>query len=159
MKTFLNISTGLIVGVIVVCVAGWIMMPKMMLNEYESPFGVEETMGKITASALAEGWVVSNVTRLHQSVKKHGGHDLSPVLLVNLCQADHAYKILNDDDTKIVSVMMPCTISVYQKTDGKAYVGAMNAGLMGKMFGGVVAQVMGNVVAKQQKSFIKFVNP
>jgi uncharacterized protein (DUF302 family) len=55
--------------------------------------------------------------------------------------------------------MMPCTISVYQKTDGKAYVGAMNAGLMGKMFGGVVAEVMGNVVAKQQKSFIRFVNP
>ncbi|MDA3896843.1 MAG: DUF302 domain-containing protein [Desulfobacteraceae bacterium] len=58
-----------------------------------------------------------------------------------------------------MSVMMPCTISVYQKTDGKAYVGAMNAGLMGKMFGGVVAEVMGNVVAKQQKSFIRFVNP
>jgi len=159
MKTFGNIIVGMIIGILVVCVAGWLMMPKMMLNEYESPFGVEETMEKITASALAEGWVVSSVTRLHQSVKKHSGHDLSPVLLVNLCQADHAYKILNDDDTRIVSVMMPCTISVYQKSDGKAYIGAMNAGLMGKMFGGVVAEVMGNVVAKQQKSFIRFANP
>jgi len=134
-------------------------MPKVMLKEYESPFGVEETMEKIKANALAEGWVVSSVIRLHQSVKKHGNYDLSPVLLVNLCEANHAYKILKDDETKIVSVMMPCTISVYQKTDGKAYVGAMNAGLMGKMFGGVVADVMGNVVAKQQKRFFGFVNP
>ncbi|MCK5784887.1 MAG: DUF302 domain-containing protein [Desulfobacterales bacterium] len=159
MKAFGNIIVGMIIGILVVCVAGWVMMPKMMLNEYESPYSVAETVEKIKANALAEGWVVSSVTPLHQSVKKHGNYDLSPVMLINLCQAGHAHKILNDDDTKIVSVMMPCTISVYQKTDGKAYVGAMNAGLMGKMFGGVVAEVMGNVVAKQQKSFIKFVNP
>jgi uncharacterized protein (DUF302 family) len=158
MKTFGNIIVGMVIGILIVCVAGWIMMPKMMLKEYESPFSVEETVERIKSNALAEGWVVSSVTPLHQSVKKHSGYDLPPVMLVNLCEADHAHKILDNDDTKIVSVMMPCTISVYQKTDGKVFVGAMNAGLMGKMFGGVVAEVMGNVVAKQQKSFIRFVN-
>ena len=158
MKVIGNIIVGMILGIVILCVAGWVIMPKMMLSEYESPFGVEETMEKIKANALAEKWVVSSVTRLHQSIKKHGGYDLSPVLLVNLCEANHAYKILKNDETKIVSVMMPCTISVYQKADGKTYVGAMNAGLMGKMFGGVVAEVMGDVVAKQQKRFIGFVN-
>ena len=54
---------------------------------------------------------------------------------------------------------MPCTISVYQKTDGNIYVGTMNAGLLGKMFGGNVAKVMGGDVASQQQKFISFVNP
>ena len=159
MKTFWRVIIGVVAGILIVCVAGWIMMPKMMLKEYESPFSVEETVEKIKANAVAEGWVVGSVIPLHQSIKKHGGYDQTPVMLVNLCQADHAHKILQSDDTKIVSVMMPCTISVYQKTDGSTYIGAMNAGLMGKMFGGVVAEVMGDMVAKQQKRFIGFALP
>lgn len=159
MKRLGNIIIGIVIGVIVVCVAGWVMMPKMMLKEYQSPYGVEETVEKIKENAVAQGWVVGSVVKMDKSVKKHGGYDLTPLVLVNLCQADHAYKILQNDDTKIVSVMMPCTISVYQKADGKAYIGAMNAGLMGKMFGGVVADVMGDVVAKQQKQFIGFAIP
>ena len=52
--------------------------------------------------------------------------------------------------------MMPCTVSVYQKSDGKAYIETMNAGLLGKMFDGVVAEVMGGAVAADQQSFIAF---
>ena len=52
--------------------------------------------------------------------------------------------------------MMPCTISVYQKSDGYVYVGTMNARLLGTMFGGKVAEVMGGTVAAQQKKFIAF---
>ncbi len=133
-------------------------MPGLMLKEYQSPFGVEETVVKIKQNAIAQGWVVSNVTPLNESVKKHGGGSLPIVRLVNLCQAHHAFKILKEDRTKIISVMMPCTISVYQKTDGKTYIGIMNAGLLGKMFGGMVAKVMGVEVAKQQQAFISFIN-
>jgi uncharacterized protein (DUF302 family) len=49
---------------------------------------------------------------------------------------------------------MPCTISVYEKSDGKAYIGSMNAGLLGKMFGGTVAEIMGEKVADDQQAFI-----
>lgn len=93
---------------------------------------------------------------MHLSVKKHGGGNLDPVVLINLCQADHAYNILKEDANKIISEMMPCTISVYQKTDGKVYVGTMNARLLGTMFGGTVAEVMGGLVAEQQQKFIAF---
>jgi len=152
-----SLLIGVIVGILLTAGAGWMMMPGMMLKEYQSPYGVDETVATIKKNAVDEGWVVVNVMPIDQSVKKHGGGDLPPVRLVNLCQADHAFNILKGDDTKVVSVMMPCTISVYQKADGQTYVGAMNAGLMGKMFGGVVAEVMGDKVAKQQKQFIRFV--
>ena len=80
---------------------------------------------------------------LHKSVLKYGGGELRPVMLVNLCQPNHAFNILREDGNKIISVFMPCTISVYQKSDGKTSIGTMNAGLLGEIFGGTVADVMG----------------
>ena len=129
-----------------------------MLTERASPYGIEETVAKITSNAKAENWVISSTQLLHKSVKKHGGGDLPPVILINLCQANHAYNILKEDANKVISVMMPCTISVYEKSDGHVYVGTMNAGLLGTMFGGTVAKVMGGAVAAQQHKFMAFLN-
>ncbi len=155
---FRSLLIGFLAGVILVSVVGWLMMPGLMLKEYQSPYGLEETVEKIKQNAIVEGWVVSSVSKLDESVKKHGGGELLPVRLINLCQAHHAFTILSEDGSKIVSVMMPCTISVYQKADGKTYIGAMNAGLLGKMFGGTIARVMGGDVARQQRKFISFVH-
>ncbi len=156
MSKGLTFIIGAIVGAGLLAAAGWKMMPGMMLKEYQSPYGIEETVKRISDNAINKGWVVADVKPLHKSVIKNGGGELPPVMLVNLCEANHAYNILKDDSNKVVSVMMPCTISVYQKADGKAYIGTMNAGLLGKMFGGVVAEVMGKEVAADQQSFIDF---
>ncbi|RXK88163.1 DUF302 domain-containing protein [Chlorobaculum sp. 24CR] len=152
-----SLLIGIAVGILLAVGAGWMMMPAMMLKEYQSPFGVEQTVDNIRENAISQGWVVASVMAIDNSVKKYGGGDLPPVRLVNLCEPNHAYNILKDDKNKIVSVMMPCTISVYQKADGKTWVCVMNAALLGKMFGGVVAEVMGGTVAKQQQQFINFV--
>lgn len=156
MKGFLGVALGFVAGLLVLGVVGYLMMPGLMLKERPSPYGVEETVEAIKANALAEGWVVAGVKPLHESVRKNGGGELPPVMLVELCQAHHAYRILDEDQNKIVSVMMPCTISVYRKTDGKTYIGTMNAGLLGRMFGGTVAAVMGKQVAADQRKFIAF---
>ncbi|MCB1069180.1 MAG: DUF302 domain-containing protein [Kiritimatiellae bacterium] len=149
-----GVVLGGLAGVALAAAAGIHFMPGLMLTEQPSPFGVEETVAKIQQKAVDMGWVVSGVVPLNDSVKKHGGGDLPPVRLINLCQANHAFNILQEDANKVLSVMMPCTISVYEKTDGKTYVGTMNAGLLGKMFGGTVARVMGGEVAAQQKEFL-----
>jgi uncharacterized protein (DUF302 family) len=154
-----SLLIGIVVGIALAGATGWLLTPGLMLREYPSPLGVEETVERIKQNALAEGWVVSSVMPLNDSIKQHGGGELPPVRLVNLCQAQHAFKILSADDNKVVSVMMPCTIGVYQKSDGKTYVGTMNAGLLGRAFGGVVARVMGGDVAEAQQRFISFVHP
>jgi len=156
MSKGISFILGAIIGAVLLGIVGWKMMPGMMLVEYQSPFNVEETVKKISDNALAKGWVVSGVKPLHKSIAKHGGGNTLPVMLVNLCEAHHASRLLKKDENRIVSVMMPCTISVYEKSDGKAYIGTMNAGLMGKMFGGEIAAVMSGPVATDQQSFIQF---
>jgi len=149
---------GFLAGVVVLGAVAWQMMPRLMLSESASPYGLEETVDRIQKNAVEAGWVVSGIVRLDASIAKHGGPDVPRTWLINLCQANHASRILADDADRVVSVMMPCTISVYEKSDGKTYIGSMNAGLLGRMFGGTVAEVMGREVAAEQKGFISFAN-
>jgi uncharacterized protein (DUF302 family) len=154
MKSFVIMMVGALVGAVLSVGLVGMAAPKLMLEERQSPLGLDETVKKISDAAVAKGWVISSVSELETSIKKHGGEDVLPVRLINMCQSSYASKILKDDHSRIASVLMPCTISVYQKTDGKVYIGNMNAGLMAKVFGGVIAEVMGGPVSADQQSFI-----
>lgn len=156
MGKLLSFILGLMVGVGAVVAALFILGPSMMIHEHVSPLGLDETVAKISENAKAEGWVVAGVKKLDKSVEKHGGGKILPVRLIDLCEAHHAFNILSQDDQRHVSVMMPCTISVYTKDDGKVYVAHMNAGLVGPLFGGTIAEVMGGPVSEQQNKFVAF---
>ncbi|MDD2763182.1 MAG: DUF302 domain-containing protein [Opitutaceae bacterium] len=155
----LGLFLGGVLMLVIVGVVAVLAVPRLMLHERPSPLGLDATVEKITRAALDAGWVVQSVVELEKSVKKNGGGDVRPVRLVNLCEARHAAEILRDDSARKVSVLMPCTISVYEKADGRAYVGTLNAGLMARLFGGVVARIMGGPVAADQARFTAFTNP
>ncbi len=127
-------------------------MKSMMVDERVSPYGVDETVKKIQENAIAIGWVSPGVKDMNKSVTKHGGADIGgPVRVVELCNAEHAGNILRVDEARYASVLMPCAIGVYTKSDGKTYVVNMKAGTMGSMMGGVVAEVMEEVDVDQKK--------
>ena len=155
MKGFILFLLGVLVGVVGVGVVLYETAAGMMVDEQASPVGVEETVARITKVAEADGWKVLGIRKLHDSIKKHTGEEVRPVHLVDLCEPHHAKKILEGDDTRTVSVFMPCTISVYEKSDGKAYVCSTNAKLLGRLFGGTVAEVMGGAVADSQAKFVE----
>lgn len=151
-RSILNSAGGVVVGVLAALGVIAILTPRLILKEQLSPYDLAETVAQITNNAVAKGWVVSSVMALDESVKKHGGGQTGPVRLVNLCQAQYAAKILNNDRARIVSVVMPCTIAVYEKSDGRVAVGTMNT----RLFGGVVAEVMAGPVARDQHEFVAF---
>lgn len=146
---------GVVVGALIVGAVVWFSAPGMMLAERPSAVGLDATVERLTKAAKAEGWVVSSIQKLDESIKKHGGPQVRPVRLVNLCHPQHAAKILSEDGARIVSVMMPCTIAVYEKSDGSVWAANMNAELLGGMFGGVVSEVMAGPVAVSQEKFLK----
>ena len=156
MKGIIGFLLGIIATVAVMAIAALTFGPSMMIHEHLSPMGLDDTVNKIVENAKAEGWVVSGVKPLDKSIEKHGGKSVLPVRLIDLCEANHASKILSVDDARFVSVMMPCTVSVYEKADGKIYIAHMNAGLMGKVFGGVIAEVMSGPVTDEQNRFVDF---
>lgn len=156
MGNLLKIGGGVIFGVILTAIIGWNVMPMMMVNVTESPYGSEETVAKIKRNVDAtEGWAISAVRPAHKNLKKMVGGEIPPTYLIDLCDPSYAYDVLKNDADRKLSLFMPCTISVYEKSDGKTYVATMNALLLGKMFGGNVAVVMEKVDI-DQNNFIAF---
>jgi uncharacterized protein (DUF302 family) len=158
MRKILPFLAGLLSGIVLFAITTVVAMPRMMIQERTSKLSVEATVEQIRAAALAKGWVVSGVKALHESVLKNGGGQLPPVMLVELCQAHHAYAILSEGPSRKLATFMPCTISVYRRDDGTTAVGSMNAGLLGRMFGGTVARVMGTEVARDQAEILSFLD-
>ena len=151
-------GAGLLAGVLLAGLVGWQVMPSLMVRERISPLALDQTVAKIEANAVAGGWVVSGVRKLDESVRKHGGGDVIRVRLVEMCQPHHAARILNDADGRKASVLMPCSVSVYEDEQGVVRVVSMNSGLMGRMFGGVIAEVMGGSVSREQAEILSFLD-
>ncbi len=151
---------GFVIGMVLVTLVGWMMMPRLMFSERESPFGVEETIARIQHNIVnnpelkAKGWSLSGLRNPAKAVQTDGGNVL-PVMMIEACSTQYSKPILQEDTVRFLSILMPCKISVYKKNDGKVYIGTMNAALMGKMFGPLVGEVMGKV-AEDQKKFLIF---
>ncbi len=152
----LKILGSFVAGVVFTGILAWNMAGGLMFNERVSPFGMEETVARIQANvqAVGNGWTLSGLRNPARAVQSAGGNVL-PVMMVEACSTLYSKPILKDDATRILSILMPCKISVYKKEDGKVYIGTMNAGLMGKMFGPMVGEVMSKVAEDQQK-FLAF---
>ena len=141
MKTILTLIAGIVVGAAAVVVVIGSGAQQFMIEETNSPLGFEETVDAISATVKGKGWKLPKIYRLDNSMKKEG-YTIPPVAVLELCHADHAYKILSKDASRIVTPFMPCRISVYQRDNGEVVVARMNSGLMSKLFHQDIAQVM-----------------
>ena len=145
---------GFFAGILMTGFLAWQVGGSLMLQEYPSPYGMEETAARIQGNIQAAGWDLSGLRSPSNTIRKLGA-TVPNVLLVEACNPDYSKPILKDDTTRILSILMPCTITIYEKADGKVYIGLMNSGLMGRLFGPMVTDIMQKVAADQQK-FITF---
>lgn len=106
-----------------------------------SPTNFESTVERLTIEIANRSWNMSHIYDLQQTMEKHGKKVL-PVKVFSICHPNHSSKILEKDNERIVSTMMPCRISVYEKSDGKTYISRINATVLASSMGGIIEQVM-----------------
>lgn len=119
----------------------------LMIEEQRSPYDFDTTITTIIANAEARGWEVPKVFDFQKSLLVRGQPDPGRMSVIKLCSPEFASRMFADDDTKFVSVMAPCSVSVYEKADGGTYVAAMNMGLMAKLMGDDVGPVLADIAA------------
>lgn len=112
-----------------------------MMLENKSKKEFNETIEWIENVATENQWKVIALHNLQESMKKNG-YEVLPVKVFAICQPHHAVKVLGKDDERIVSSMMPCRISVYEKSDGATYISRMNTAMMAAGFEGAIKEVM-----------------
>ena len=93
--------------------------------EKESLFGLNETVELLVSAATDRDWQNPATHDLQNSLAK-AGKSVRPVKVVEICKPAFSGVMLEKSDERIVSVMMPCRISVYEKADGKIYVSTIN---------------------------------
>ncbi|HSV88058.1 MAG TPA: DUF302 domain-containing protein [Bacteroidales bacterium] len=140
---YLFIGGGFLAGIVITILVAYNSAPGMMLKEAESKYGFEQSVEVFEQTVLANGWKIPKVHDMRQTMETFGKHGVKNMKVFELCHPTHAYEILSRDDERIVSSLMPCRVSIYEKSDGKTYVSWMNTSLMGNMMGGVIADVMG----------------
>ncbi|HPQ56778.1 MAG TPA: DUF302 domain-containing protein [Bacteroidales bacterium] len=116
------------------------LMNKVFL-ETLSPFDFRSTVELLSKEIENKSWKISNVYDLQKTLNQHG-KDVLPVKVFSLCHPNHSSRILEKDSERIISSMMPCRVSIYEKADGKTYISRMNSSMIAAGFGGIAEQVM-----------------
>jgi len=109
--------------------------------EYTSLYTFDETVAKLTDSVFDGGWKNPATHDLQATLAK-SNIEILPVKVIELCNPSIAYKVLKGDDTRIYANMLPCRISVYNKSDGKTYISIMNFAVLAQQIGGITEIAM-----------------
>jgi uncharacterized protein (DUF302 family) len=116
-------------------------MNDKLVIEQTSKFPFSETIDLLVTEATKREWNVPAIHDLQQSLAK-SGKTVDPVKVIEICKPEYSGKMLELNDERIISVMMPCRISVYEKSDGNTYIALINAGPLAKNLPENIASVM-----------------
>lgn len=133
---------GFLSGILLTVLILLIIAPKLMFSVSESKYDFDETVAIIEQSTNTNNWSMPHQYDLQGTMSKHG-FEINPVKVFSICKPDIAIHILESDNGRHISAMMPCRIAVFEKKDGKTYVARMNAGMLSRLLGSNVKAVMG----------------
>ena len=117
------------------------MSTNQLIIEKISPFNVPVTVEKLITAANQKGWQNPAVHNLQDSLAKSGKKVL-PVKVIEICKPEFSGRMLDQDDGRIVSILMPYRISVYEESDGKTYVALLNMSVMTAGLSSVAAEAI-----------------
>lgn len=79
---------------------------------------------------------------------------MQPIKIFELCNPVYSGQLFEVDS---LHHQLPSRLSVYEKEDGKAYIGRMNSGIMASMVGGITEEVMTNAFVDIEKALEYFI--
>ncbi len=152
------IITGVLAFILGVAVTGFTVYqaaPSVMMVEDESPYDFDETVERFETEVDEAGWSILNTHDMEATMEMHG-FDVESIKIFDLCSSEYSAEILELDEERVVSPMMPCRVSIYEHSDGSTYISRMNASLMAGMFGGQIERTM-DVATEETEDIIDIV--
>ena len=101
------------------------MEPKQLIIEKVSPWDFEKTVVLLTEEAERRNWMIPAIHDLQASLAK-SGKAVRSVKVLEVCKPEYSGQMLELNDERIVSLMMPCRLSIYLKEDDKTYVALLD---------------------------------
>lgn len=112
-----------------------------LILELKSKYSFSETVERITSGAKAKSWNIPVIHDLQKSLAK-SGKEVKPVTVIEICKPEFSGKLLELNYERIVSVFMPCRISVYEKDDGVTYIALIDGEVLAASQPAKISEVM-----------------
>lgn len=141
-----GILIGTLAGIALGLLIAFFLAPSLMFRENIHGNDFDATVAKLEKEIEDRGWKTPVVHDLQATMKKFN-KDVRSVKVLEICHPDLSYQILSQNNEKIVSSMMPCRISVYEKEDGSVWISRMNSGFLAKPMSKVIRQTMSAAAA------------
>lgn len=116
--------------------------PRAIVREDVSGQDFSTTLQTLKAQLAKDGWNIVAEINLGERLARKGVQLPGGLTILELTSGSNAVPLLKSDDTRYVSALMPCSVSVYGMSDGRVIVSRMNAGMMAGMMEPRVAEVM-----------------
>lgn len=116
--------------------------PRAIVVEDVSKADFATTLNGFRRQLEADGWNIVAEINLGERLAKKGVTLPGGLVILELTSGKNAVPLLKSDDTRYVSALMPCSVSVYGMSDGRVMISRMNAGMMAGMMEPRVAEVM-----------------
>lgn len=113
-----------------------------MLIENISRYNFEDTLKLFEEGLLKRGWSTLHIHNLHE-ILKNKGYEVLPVKVYEVCKASYSVKLLQNSNTRHISCMMPCRVSIYLSDDGEVRISRMDAKSMSGNMEGLAQEMMG----------------
>jgi len=126
-----KVSTAIfyiVMGMLIMGIGVWIMMPKMMLKTYESESSYEETVNNLrTAIESKSDWKMTGEFDFKKNIQDAGYDDIENVGSIAICNPKYASMILSEDLNRKVTSIMPLTIGVNENKNGEDVTDIINS--------------------------------
>ncbi|MCU7806315.1 MAG: DUF302 domain-containing protein [Candidatus Thiodiazotropha sp. (ex Semelilucina semeliformis)] len=126
--------------------------PRAMVVERTLNSDYTATLDTLRQQLKDDGWKLIAEIDLGKRLAKKGVDVPGGLVIFKLTSGKNAVPLLAKDETRYVSAMMPCGVSVYGKSDGTVVISRMNFEMMMPMMEPVIAATMEKSINKLNKS-------
>jgi hypothetical protein len=135
-------------------IAGVIYLRHNLIQEVPMQEDFSQIAGALGPAAEKLDWQVSaNLCGIPRMV---GGQ---PIEIFRLCKREYAVALLEDDQDRKISCLLPCAVSVYRKADGVTYISRLNMPVVTQLLGGSSVGIFKNRIAPEQQAIFSIFTP
>ena len=126
--------------------------PRVIVVERTVRHDYRTTVDTLRQQLKEDGWKLIAEIDLGKRLAKKGVEVPGGLVIFKLTSGKNAMPLLAKDETRYVSAMMPCGLSVYGKSDGSVVISRMNFEMMSAMMEPKVVAVMEKSIKKLNRT-------
>ncbi|MBK6742168.1 MAG: DUF302 domain-containing protein [Hydrogenophilales bacterium] len=129
--------------------------PRAIVVEDVSRADFAATLKNLKEQLAADGWTLVAEINLGERLAKKNVAIPGGLVILEMTSGGNTVPLLKNEETRYVSALMPCSVSVYGMSDGRVILSRMNANLLAGMLDPRLAEAMKKSAAQLDASIAR----